>query len=144
MNEVLIGYETMSIDEKGRVIIPAKFGPKANEDKLIVLVDEHYIELKEYNMFINELKILNDMILNSTDYNKCRFLETEKDRITSCISGEVTVDKQGRINLSKKIVDKYKFDKEIIIEGIFDGFRIWIPDKFDEYQKENIISRKVK
>lgn len=144
MNEVLIGYETMSIDEKGRVIIPVKFGPKANEDKLIVLVDEHYIELKEYNMFINELKILNDMILNSTDYNKRRFLETEKDRITSCISGEVTVDKQGRINLSKKIVDKYKFDKEIIIEGIFDGFRIWIPDKFDEYQKENIISRKVK
>ena len=78
------------------------------------------------------------MIIKETDSDKFDFLLSRKNDFTSRIATRVEVDNHGRVSLPKKIVDRYNFEGQVVIEGISDGFRVWIPSKFYEYQKLNI------
>ena len=49
---------------------------------------------------------------------------------------EVELDKQGRISLSKPLVEFAGLDEKALILGAFDHIEIWDPDTFEAYLNE--------
>lgn len=139
MNDVVLGvFENKKIDAKGRIVIPSMFEPKEG-DKLVLILCENYLLVKEYSGVLKSLENLKSRIRNATNIEIIKFYEDEFNNITSCITNVVESDKQGRIAVvSSKIRERYSLEDYITIEGVYEGFRIWNPDMFKNYQRKHI------
>ncbi len=118
------------VDDKRRVQIPAKWPPShpdarlslflwpeggIKEDCLLVLPQAGVDEL---------VKKLNS--LPSDDPNKPilrRFLGENSD--------SVTLDKAGRMCLPEAMVNAVAITSEVILNGMFDRFQIWNPERYE-------------
>lgn len=137
MNEVLLGIENRKIEGKGRLTIPKSF--EANEgDFVVVILKKDYFEVKEYDKVVRELKLLKDRLENANDIDIISYLGDKLDSITSCITDKVRVDNQGRIYIGNDVRERYNISKDVVVEGIINGFRVWNPEVFYEYQNTNI------
>lgn len=129
------GEHELAVDEKGRVVIPAKFR----------------------DVFRDKLT---DTLLVTTGYEKCLFvflpeqwqvfeetlraqsLHQPDPRAVSRIfySGtyQCPCDKQGRINLPQKLLDYagIEKEKEVTIIGVSTRFEIWDREEWNRYKQE--------
>ena len=140
MNEVLLGFEDRKIEGKSRITIPKKFDAKEG-DTLVFILEEDYFEAKEYGVVLREIERLIQRKNSCNKKEAIKYFENKKNEITSSLADIVTVDNQSRVNINKFLLEKYDLTDEVVIEGIYDGFRVWNPEKFYDYQKANI-SRK--
>ncbi|HOK14633.1 MAG TPA: division/cell wall cluster transcriptional repressor MraZ [Candidatus Kapabacteria bacterium] len=124
------GQETYSIDNKGRVNIPAKMrkslSPEANDTFAITRGLDRCItaypidEWKKY-----EEKFAN---LNQYDEKNRYFL-----RMLLMWSEEVTLDAQQRISLPRKLLEFAGIESKVMIVGMGDHIEFWNPDEFENY-----------
>lgn len=124
------GQETYSIDNKGRVNIPAKMrksiAPEANDTFVVTRGTEECIvayPLDEWKKYEEKLQSLNQF-----DEKNRFFLRT-----ILMWSEEVGLDSQQRISLPKKLIDFAKIDGKVTIVGMVDRIELWNPEKFDNY-----------
>jgi MraZ protein len=122
-------YEN-AIDEKGRVAIPAKMRraltPAANETFTATRGLERCIflyPLDRWETMEEEFRQLNPYQREARD-----FLRT----ITRWAE-DVSLDKQGRIVLPKRLMDFAGLDGSAVIIGSLDRIEIWEPDAFSSY-----------
>lgn len=124
------GQETYSIDNKGRVNIPAKMrkalSPEANDtfvltrgaDKCIVAYP-----LDEWRKYEERFAQLNQY--------------DEKDRFFLRMilswSMEAEVDGQQRISIPKRHLDFAGIDSKVTIVGMMDRIELWNPEEFERY-----------
>jgi DNA-binding transcriptional regulator/RsmH inhibitor MraZ len=139
MNEVNLGvFENKKIDTKGRIVIPSIFEPKEG-DKLVLILCNDYLLVKEYNTVLKNLHDLKTKLGNATDIETIKFYEEEINSITSCITNVVESDKQGRITVvSSEIRERYSLGDYVTIEGVVEEFRIWNPNIFKDYRRKHI------
>jgi DNA-binding transcriptional regulator/RsmH inhibitor MraZ len=52
-------------------------------------------------------------------------------------SSTKTIDKNGRITLTKELIDNVSLKREIVFVGRLDFFTIWDKIKFEEFLKES-------
>lgn len=142
MNDIVLGLFNRNLDNKYRIIIPKIAGVEENEELVIILNDD-YFEIKELKTVITNLKNIKAKIDNATNSKDIEFYCNLKNEITSCISGTITRDSQGRIIIGKYVAEKYDLKKDVIIEGVMDGLRVWNPDKFNQHQ-ESMMKRNVR
>ncbi|MCX8055722.1 MAG: division/cell wall cluster transcriptional repressor MraZ [Ignavibacteria bacterium] len=124
------GQETYSIDNKGRVNIPAKMrkslSPEANDTFAITRGLDKCItaypidEWKKY-----EEKFAN---LNQYDEKNRYFL-----RMLLMWSEEVALDAQQRITLPRKLLEFAGIESKVMIVGMGDHIEFWNPDEFENY-----------
>lgn len=124
------GQETYSIDNKGRVNIPAKMrkslSPEANDTFAITRGLDKCItaypidEWKKY-----EEKFAN---LNQYDEKNRYFL-----RMLLMWSEEVVLDAQQRITLPRKLLEFAGIESKVMIVGMGDHIEFWNPDEFENY-----------
>lgn len=124
------GLEIYSIDPKGRVNVPAKMrkciSPEANDTFTIIRGKDGCIEaypMDKWEMLEEKLSSLN--LYKKDD----RFFLRKMLRWAE----EVTIDKQQRIILPKKLVELAGIDKKVLITGVVDHIEFWNPDTYDEY-----------
>lgn len=137
MNENILVNSRMTLTQKNRVSLVKSTGAKPG-DKLVLIFRKKYLEVKELNQLINELKSLKERLNNASNLEMLNFYQDNIDLITSCISNIVEVDNQGRIILNPEIVSRYNLSNEITIEGTLDGFRVWNPTEFEIYRDEKL------
>lgn len=129
------GEYTHSIDQKGRVIIPAKFRFINNEGS----IDKFYITKgldnclwgfaeQEWRSFEQQLQPL-----PFTDINTRRFI-----RVFFTGASVLLCDKQGRILLPQNLIEYAGLKKDIIIAGVQTRFEIWDKHLYDEFQKQSL------
>lgn len=120
------GRSDQTIDDKGRIIMPAKFREVLNKrnDPTIILTNldmcligyptEEWTEL--------EKKILNRPDTSNTVKNFKRFL----------IGGaaECNLDKQGRILVPPTLKKYAQLERNVVIVGLIDHFEIWNAERF--------------
>ena len=119
-----------NIDEKGRLIIPAKFRQELGERFVLVRGLEKclYVYSKsEWNNIVAKLKTLP---------------VTKKDVRTftrSFFSGatECDFDRQGRINITSPLVSYAGITKECVIIGASDRLEIWSEDGWNSFFDDN-------
>lgn len=119
-----------SIDEKGRLIIPAKFRSELGETFVVTRGIEKCLfvfSLPEWEKNVNRLKTL--PFTKQDARNFTRFF----------LSGATTLefDKQGRINISSPLATYANLEKECVIVGVNDRLEIWALDSWNKFFEDN-------
>ena len=131
---MFIGEYHHTIDEKGRIIIPAKFREELGTKFIVTRGIENCLFI--YSME-NWAKITDK--LNSLPF-------THKDARTFnrfFMSGatEVEFDKQGRINIATPLIHYANLNKDCVVIGTGDRLEIWSQESWDGFfnsTKENM------
>ncbi len=131
---MFIGEYHHTIDEKGRIIIPAKFRDSLGENFVITRGIENCLFVYSQE---NWAKITDK--LNSLPF-------TKKDARTFnrfFMSGatDVELDKQGRVNLPAPLIAYASLIKDCVVIGTGDRLEIWSQEAWDAFfdsTKENM------
>jgi len=123
---MFIGEYHHTIDEKGRIIIPAKFREELGNNFIITRGIENCLFVYSEE---NWAKITNK--LNSLPF-------TKKDARTFnrfFMSGatDVELDKQGRVNISKPLIDYASLIKDCVIIGTGDRLEVWSQESWESF-----------
>ena len=126
---MLIGEYHHNIDEKGRLIIPAKFREEIGNSFVVTKGLDGCLfvySLVEWEKIVNKLKTL-------------PFTKKDARTFSRFFLASATVcefDRQGRINLMNSLTLYAGLKKECAIIGVNDRLEIWDLDKFNNLMKE--------
>lgn len=124
------GQFTYSIDNKGRISIPAKLrkhiSPEANDTFVMTRGLSSCIDLYPMDEWLKiEEKLLQ---LNSFSESEARFL-----RMISQYASEDKMDSQSRILIPQNLLDYAKIENEVLILGALRKIEVWNPKVFENY-----------
>lgn len=124
------GLEIYSIDNKGRVNIPAKMrksiSPEANDTFIVTRgLDKCVVAYP-----LDEWKKYEEKFVELNQYDpKNRFFLTKILQWAE----DVSLDGQQRVSISKKLLDFAGIENKVVIVGMVDHIEFWNPEKFEEY-----------
>ncbi|MBG9979636.1 division/cell wall cluster transcriptional repressor MraZ [Facklamia sp. DSM 111018] len=123
---MLIGEYQHNIDTKGRLIMPAKFRPDLGQQFIVTRgLDGCLFGYPKESWEKIEEK-LKQLPLAKKDARKFT-------RFFYSAATEVEIDKQGRINLPKNLLEFAKIDKECRVIGVSDRIEIWSSELWDDF-----------
>lgn len=137
--KVLLGEYHHQIDEKGRIRIPPKLknqllnGKTVEEAPPFVTrgVGGKYLMVFSHEMA--EKKFVKKFEEN--DFTDAA--EAKKIRYLTSVAMDGSEDKQGRITLTKKLMEYAELKKDIVTIGVYDRIEIWSKENWEEYTKED-------
>ena len=127
---MLMGEYHHNIDEKGRLIIPAKFRNELGKEFVITKGLDKCLfvySLTEWNKLINQVSTLK--------FTKKNVRAFERAFIGGASQNEF--DKQGRINITSPLAQYANIQKECVIIGVNERLEIWSKESFESFMKEN-------
>jgi MraZ protein len=127
------GKAEYSIDAKGRVALPAKMRrdlhPDARETFVITRGFERCVFAYPLDRWLEMERGFRE--LNPYQRETRAFL-----RMFTSWADEVTLDGQGRIALTKQLMDFASLSEKAVIIGALDRIEIWDPEVFQAYEAE--------
>jgi MraZ protein len=128
--EVLLGTHTPKLDEKGRLILPAKFRDELGEGVVITRGQERCL----YVFSSKEFSSVHDKIRQAPVTN-----EEARRYLRVFLSGatDETPDKQGRVLLPQLLRDYANLSKELVIIGVGARAEIWDAQTWNDYLARN-------
>lgn len=125
------GSYMYSVDEKGRISLPAKLrkyvSPEANETFVVTRGFEQCLfvyPLDEWNKLESNLRNL-----SSNDPENRRFI-----RATLEFAQESQLDTQQRISIPPELRDYADIQNEVRIIGTLDKIELWNPKTYEDYK----------
>ena len=128
---MLIGEYRHNIDDKGRIIIPAKFREEIGMKFVVTRGLDGCLfvyAMDSWNKIVSKLQTL-----PFTKKDARTFMRFFLSGATVC-----EFDKQGRINLSNSLIEYAGIQKECTIIGVNDRLEIWASEKLDVIMEENV------
>ena len=132
----LSSYEN-KLDKKGRVSVPATFRSYLNSlgyNGFITYPSFNHLALEACSQ--DRIEILSDTIDSLNPF------EDKRDYFaTSVLSESVNLqfDTEGRISLTKKLLDHARIKNNVLFVGLGKTFQIWEPNQFEKFK---ILARK--
>ena len=126
---MFLGQFEHAIDEKGRLIVPAKFREKLGGEFVITFgldVCLFVYPLEEWKTLAENLKSLPLGQRDARAFKRILFSQA-----TNC-----SLDEQGRVIIMKYLRDYAQIKKEVIVVGVSDRIEIWGKERWQEYSKE--------
>lgn len=123
---MLMGEFHHNIDEKGRVIVPAKLREELGENIIVTrgLEDCLFIYSEnEWSKVVSRLETLPFTKKDARSFNRM-FLSGATNAL---------FDKQGRVKISMPLIDYAELKKECVIVGVGDRLEVWAKDKWDAF-----------
>lgn len=127
----LVDEYERQLDERGRIILPSKLREEisgtvyitqsTSEKCLHLYTEEEWARVAEK---VNQLP-------TATDRNAAAFVRLFFGKATA-----VAVDKQGRIPISKRLIDFAGLTKEVVLVGANTRLEIWDLAEWNTYQNE--------
>ena len=123
---MFIGEYHHTIDEKNRIIIPAKFRQELGKEFIVTRGIENCLfvySLENWAKITNKLNALPFTKKDARTFN--RFF----------MSGATSVelDKQGRVNVTAPLIDYAKIVKDCVIIGTGDRLEIWAKEAWESF-----------
>lgn len=128
-DNMFMGQYSHTIDEKGRIIIPAKIRNDLGNNFIVTRGLDGCLFIysnTEWTNIINKYKELPD------SKDKRNFMRVFLSGATIC-----EYDKQGRINIPQSLIDYANLTKECMIVGVFDRLEIWSKENWDNFINNN-------
>lgn len=138
---VMTGTHFHALDEKGRIIIPAKLRPALTEHFWMILNAKDNIDLYDYQ---TGLDILQHCERQMAEHPEDEDIAAAVERITEAAE-DIIVDSNWRILVPDIIRFYAQLDKEVVTVGALNHATLWSRDKWDEAQArrlENVDVRK--
>ena len=113
------GQYEHSIDEKGRLSIPAKFREILNKERTLVLTSfDAYITAFPMKMW----RVIEDRIRSNPTFKRDMrdFL-----RLVYSSAEDAAIDPQGRILIPQALRQRASITREVVILGVMDQIEIW-------------------
>ncbi len=123
---MFLGQYRHTIDDKGRLTVPARFRE--------LLVDGAFITQGfEKNLMVLTTQGFN-AITRRVNHNSSITDPTARDlrRLLFSTAGQVEPDKNGRILIPQFLRERNHLDGEAMLVGVGDYFEIWTPEQWDE------------
>ncbi len=130
---MFIGEYIYSMDNKGRINIPAKFRERLGETFFITKGLDNCLFVfpeAEWRSFEDKLKQL-----PLTNRNARTFVRMFFSGATEC-----SLDKQGRVTIAQNLREFADFEKELAIIGVSSRIEIWSKNNWDKYNDSANIS----
>ncbi|MBC8079825.1 MAG: division/cell wall cluster transcriptional repressor MraZ [Gorillibacterium sp.] len=127
---MFMGEYQHSIDEKGRLIIPAKFRDDLGASFIATRGLDQCLFVypqSEWNLLEQKLKSLSLMKSDARLFNRFLF-----SGATEC-----ELDKQGRVNLPKNLLEHAKLDKDCVVIGVSSRVEIWSREVWTHYSRQS-------
>lgn len=126
---MFLGNYNYTIDEKGRVTIPAKLRSDLGADFILTRGLDGCIALyprKAWDVIISKYKDLPNL---QNTRNVLRFILSSA---SAC-----NLDKQGRLSISSSLLQFAGIQKECVIIGVDDCLEIWSKERWEGYLENN-------
>ncbi len=134
MGNMFIGEYRHTIDEKGRIAIPAKLRySKVGEDEYWVATKgfDHCLFVYPKDEWERIVSMLNERLSFAKKEDRS-FL-----RMFVSPATEQAVDKQGRIAIPQSLREYAGINRDVVILGAINRIEIWSEEKWNEYKKAN-------
>ena len=120
------GDSFVTIDTKGRTVIPAKFREE---------LGENFILMRGFDLCVNiypreRFEKLKDSFLQMKTSDEAYRITSR--RLLGSVQ-EAEFDAQGRLSISQLLREFAKFKKEIHVLGTGDHIELWDKDEYDRY-----------
>jgi MraZ protein len=128
---MFIGEYQHALDNKNRMIIPAKFREGLGENFVLTKGLDGCL----YAYTIDEWKIMEEKLkkLPLTSKDARAFV-----RFFFSGANEINIDKQGRALIPQNLLEYAGIQKDIVSIGVSTRIEIWSKDKWDEYNDSSI------
>jgi MraZ protein len=125
------GKFNVTLDEKGRFMVPAKLKAELNTDTLVVT------EGLEDCLWIFMPSAWDDLV-KSVEGDNSIFNVDEQDvmRFVITPAEEVSIDKSGRIKLPPPQVEAVELVKDCCLVGMGDRIEMWNKTRYDEVRRD--------
>ncbi len=126
---MFMGEYQHSVDDKGRLIVPAKFRDTLGEKFVVTKGLDNCLFVYPQAEWANlESKLKALPLTNANARAFARFM----------FSGatEVEVDKQGRITLPQTLRDHARLDRDVLVIGVNTRAEIWSVEEWKRYQDQ--------
>ncbi|MDQ0168629.1 MraZ protein [Paenibacillus tundrae] len=132
---MFMGEFQHSIDDKGRVIIPAKFRESLGPSFVVTRGLDQCLfvyPMEEWGIMEQKLKALPLMKSDARAFTRFFF-----SGATEC-----DLDKQGRVNLPGNLREYAKLDKDCVVLGVSNRVEVWSKDIWENYfnQSEEVFN----
>jgi len=131
-----IGEISCKLDTKGRILFPAAFKkqiPAAAQEKFVIKKDifEDCLVLYPFNEWERQVDIIRKK-LNPYNKDHNRFL-----RGFFRGTAEIELDASNRVLLPKRLVEKIKAEKELVLIGLDTKLEIWSKELYEELNNQD-------
>ena len=124
-----IGSETSAVDAKGRVVVPARLrrglAPESADTFTIVRGPEGCVNMYPLDEWRRYADRMRSMAVGDKQVRK--FFRLISDSAT-----ESTIDGQGRVSLTRKLLEHAGVTGQAKLVGAFDHIELWNPAHFEE------------
>ncbi|MHB8429348.1 MAG: division/cell wall cluster transcriptional repressor MraZ [Acidimicrobiales bacterium] len=120
-----VGQFEHSLDDKGRVILPAKFRPPFDHGGYLTGSEDRCLALWTHEMF--EAK-MDELLEHSTSSKEDRNLM----RYWAANSHELEIDRQGRMAIPARLREYGELVSEVLVVGAVNRVELWNPRLWDE------------
>lgn len=131
----LIGEYKISIDSKGRFLMPAGIKKQvADGDLRDVIINRGFEKClvvypaKTWEALQKKLNTLNDFNPKAREFKRV-FLNG---------ATAVELDKTGRVLLPKSLQDHAQLDKDMVLVGLGNKMELWSSDLYEKYMEESM------
>ena len=123
------------LDERGRIILPSKLRDDICVTSNTVFITQSMSEEKCLHLYTEEEweKVSEKVkqLPTATDRNAARFV-----RLFFGKASTVTVDKQGRVPISKRLIEFAELSKDVVLVGANTRLEIWDAKAWEDYQAQ--------
>lgn len=132
---MFLGTHTPRLDEKGRLILPAKFREELSEGLVLTRGQERCIyvfSMSEFERVHEQMRAAPISSRQARDYNRI-FLSGASDEVP---------DRQGRVTIPPALRTYAGLDRELAVIGAGSRAEIWAADAWESYliEKETAFS----
>jgi len=125
----LIGRYYHSVDEKGRLAVPAKLRVELGEPFYITRLNQNCLSAfseEEWERFAAKLNAIPQSDAKAQCFVRMIFSGASK----------CEPDKQGRILLPQQLREEVQIDKDVVMIGASNRAEIWSKEKWEAYMRE--------
>ncbi len=125
--EMFIGEYRHSIDEKGRIALPAKFRGKLSDGVVITKGLENVLVVytkEEWEKIAPKLSSMPYTQANARAFS----------RMVLSGANDCSLDKQGRINIPQNLREFAKLKTNAVIVGVYSRIEVWDTKEWEEYK----------
>lgn len=136
LNEnTFIGEYAYTIDQKGRVNIPAKFRQVLTE-----INEQTFVVTKGLDpcVWVYPQIIWQDIMAGLRNLSSLSAVNRTFIRSTTRYASFTTYDKQGRIQIPQALIDYANLEKDVAILGMANKIEIWNPGNLEQVDQANL------
>lgn len=123
---MFIGEYRHNLDNKGRIIIPAKFREQLTNNIILTRGLDGCITVYTQQQWQRIYEELQKLPTTKKESRMYIHMLTSK-------AAEVEIDKQGRVLIPSSLIEEADIEKASVIVGAADHFEIWSEERWDNY-----------